>query len=303
MTEDRTGAPIRAHSLEKRYGSTTALAGADLEVPEGGFYLMVGPNGAGKTTLLKVLLGLVRPDGGASHVLGLSSESDGPRIRAQIGYVPERQDAPYGWMRVDRLIRHHRRYYRTWDVRYADRLSGILEVRRDARYGKLSKGQARRVQILLALAHRPRVLILDEPTDGLDPIMRERVQELLADHLVEFPTTVLVSTHIVHEMEQLADRLGVLSAGRVEAQVGRDELHRSVRRYRMDVPDGWSEPAALDGEVLRRARSGREVVWTVWGEEDAVARKLADAGATVREVSPLSLEEAALAFMTPRKEA
>lgn len=303
MTETGSSAPVRVRSLVKRYGRTVALDGAKMEVPEGAFYLMVGPNGAGKTTLLKVLLGLVSADAGESEVLGRSPARSGARIRARVGYVPERQDAPYGWMRVDRMVRNHAAYHPRWDAAYAERLAEVLELRPRVRYGQLSKGQQRRVQILMALAHRPRLLILDEPTDGLDPVMRERVQELLADHLSESPTSVLVSTHIVHEMEQLADRLGVLSSGRVEAQVAREELHRSVRRYRIEVPDGWPGPEGLDGRLLRRARSGREVSLTVWGEEAAVSRSLAAGGATVRDVTPLSLEEAALAFMDPRKEA
>ena len=153
------------------------------------------------------------------------------------------------------------------------------------------------MQFVLALAHRPPLLLLDEPADGLDPMVRNRALAQLAEHLADTPTTVVIATHHIAEVESLADHVGVLSAGRLVAQMSRDELRRTVLRYRLEVPEGWQPPPELRVTSMRRSRAGREVQWTLVGEPDDVTARLAAAGATVRDVTPLALEEAAMAFL------
>ncbi len=289
---------IRTTGLAKRYGRAVALRGIDLTVPEGAVYVLVGPNGAGKSTALKILLDLVRADSGEAEVLGLDSRADGPRIRGRVGYVPEAQKWEHEWMSVGQLLDHHARYYPSWDHDYAALLSSRLELDRKRPYGRLSKGQARRVQIVMALAHRPSLLILDEPTDGLDPVAREATLSTLADHMAEHPTTLLISTHLVHETQRLADHIGVLSNGELTAQLPTAELDRVLRRYRVEVPEGWAGAPELNGAVLRRAGRGREIQWTVWGEEDVIRADFERAGAVVRDAARLSLEEAAVTLLT-----
>jgi ABC-2 type transport system ATP-binding protein len=218
-------------------------------------------------------------------------------VRAQVGYVPERQDAPYRSMTCARLLRHAAAYYAGWDDAYADHLTRALGVRLQRRAGELSKGEARRLQLVLALAHRPPLLLLDEPTDGLDPVVRRRALALLAEHLADAPTTVLISTHHLHEMESLADHVGVLRHGRLVAQMPREELQRTVRSYQLEVPDGWQAPRELQVSGLRRSSAGRDVRCTLVGAEREVTRRLAVTGARVRQVSTLALEDAALAFL------
>ena len=288
---------VRTHALVKRYGSTTALAGIDLTVPEGAVYVLVGPNGAGKTTTLEILLDLIVADSGSAHVLGLDTHTEGARVRAQIGYVPERGDHVYPWMRVGALMAYHAAYYPAWDAAYAAELAHMFDLRLEKKLRELSKGQQRRVQLLLALAHHPPLLILDEPTDGLDPVMRDQTLAALASHIARFPTSMLISTHQVHEVERLGDHLGVMRDGRLEAQVTRDALRNELLEYQMEVPDGWQAPAGLGGAVIRRSGARREIAWTIWGDEGDVTRQLSDAGATVRRVVPLTLEAAAFALL------
>lgn len=291
------GWTIHTSGLHKSFGKTVALRGIDLTVPHGAVYVLVGPNGAGKTTALRILLDLVRADAGRAEALGLDSRRDGPLLRAQIGYVPEAQKWEYDWMDVQRLVAHHACYYPAWDSEYAQRLARRLEIPLERRYGKLSKGQARRVQVVLALAHRPPLLVLDEPTDGLDPLARETTLSVLAEHMAEHPATLLISTHLVHETERLADHMGVLREGELRAQVPTRDLQRLLLRYRAEVPEGWPGAGALDGSVVARSASEREILWTVWGEEGAVRAQLTGAGASVRDVAALSLEEAAVSLL------
>lgn len=287
---------VATHGLSKRYGGETALDGVDLRVPDGAVYVLVGANGAGKSTTFKVLMNLERPDAGTVELLGLDTGRRGPLARAQVGYVPEHPGHPYRWMTCGSLLRHVAAYYPEWDSAYALHLGRALGVRPEQKVGALSKGEGRRLQLVMAMAHRPPLLLLDEPTEGLDPVVRRRVLTLLAEHLADTPTTVLVSTHHVHEMESLADHVGVLRDGRLVAQMPRDQLQRTVRRYRVAVPEGWEAPAGLQAGGAQRA-SGREVQWTLVGEEREVRERLALSGAQVREVAALGLEDAALAFL------
>jgi ABC-2 type transport system ATP-binding protein len=288
---------ITTRGLSKRYGRETALESVDIRVPNGAVYVLIGANGAGKSTTLKVLMNLERPDSGSAHVFGLDTGAQGPEVRAQIGYVPERHDAGYRWMTCARLLQHVAVYHPSWDHAYVDHLSRALDLRLTRKIGGLSKGEARRLQLVIALAHRPALLLLDEPTDGLDPVVRNRTLALLAEHLADTPTTVLISTHHVYEVESLADHIGVLREGRLVAQMPREELQRTVRRYRVQVPEGWEAPPGLQVPNPRRAHPGREVQWTLVGEEREVAERLALAGAQVREVASLRLEDAAVAFL------
>ena len=294
---------IETTGLVKRFGAQVALDGVDLQVPEGAVYVLVGPNGAGKSTTFRLLLDLVRADAGRARVFGLDPHTDGPDVRARIGYVPERLDWGYGWMTVGRLLEHHAVYYPTWDRDYAARLTKLFDLRLDRRVGKLSKGQARRVHLTMALAHRPPLLVLDEPTDGLDPVMLDETLGFLAEHMADTPTTALVSTHQVHDVDRLADHVGVMRDGRLLLQATRDELHRKLRRWRAEVPDGWAGAPELNGAVLRRGGMGREIQWSVWGDERDVAARLARAGATVRDSMPLTLAEAAVTLLARRERA
>ena len=288
---------VSTHGLAKRFGRTIALEHVELRVPEGAVYVLVGVNGAGKSTLFKLLMNLERPSGGAAEVFGLDTAWKGPEVRAQVGYVPDRQDAPYRSMTCARLLQHAAAFYPAWDHPYADHLTRALGVRPEQRVGGLSKGETRRLQLVLALAHRPALLLLDEPTDGLDPVARRRALMLLAEHLADTPTTVLMSTHHVHELESLADHVGVLRDGHLVVQMSSDEVQRTVRSYQLEVPDGWEVPSELQATALRRSSTGRDVQCTLVGEEAEVIQRVSAAGARVRKVSTLSLENAALAFL------
>ncbi|HEX6050644.1 MAG TPA: ABC transporter ATP-binding protein [Gemmatimonadaceae bacterium] len=288
---------VATQGLTKRYGRQPALDHVDLRVPDGAVYVLVGINGAGKSTLFKVLMNLERPDAGNAKVFGLDTGRDGPEVRAQVGYVPERHDAPYRSMTCARLLEHAAAFYPEWDHAYADHLTRALGVRPERRVGGLSKGETRRLQLVLALAYRPPLLLLDEPTDGLDPVVRRRALTLLAEHLADAPATVLIATHNIHELESLADHVGVLREGRLVAQMAREELHRTVRSYQLEVPDGWAAPPELQASGMRRSSAGRDARCTVIGEEREVTLRLTAAGARVRQVSKLALEDAALAFL------
>ena len=287
---------VSTAGLVKRYGSSTALNGVDLQLPEHAVYVLVGPNGAGKSTLLRTLMGLARRQAGDVDVLGMDPALEGGEVRGRIGYVPEDYRFGYSWLTVGRLLEHHAVYYPSWDPAYARQLMEMYEVDPEKKCHTLSKGQGRRVQLILALAHRPPLLLLDEPTDGLDHVIRDATLRILSEHIADSPTTVLISTHRVYEVEPLVDHVGVLSDGRLLGQLPRGDLRGSLLRYSGDVPERWSLPKEIGGRVVNTRGRGREIEWTVWGDRDVVTRGLSQAGATVRDVAALSVDEAAIAL-------
>lgn len=287
------GLAVRTEGLVKRFGRETALAGVGLAVGEGAVYLLAGTNGAGKSTLLRTLLNIERPDAGSATVLGLDSAANGPGVRARSGYVPETGEGTYRWMRARRFLAHHAGFHPGWDEDYARQLVRALDVRMDSRLGALSKGQARRVQIVAALAHRPPLLLLDELTDGLDPLAREEVLGILASHLADTGATAILSTHLVAEVETLIDHVGVLRSGRLVVQAATESLLARLQRYELEAPEGWQVPAAIQPAVLRRESGlGRSIRFIAAGPESEIAAGVAAAGASVRQVTRLGLAEA-----------
>jgi ABC-2 type transport system ATP-binding protein len=290
---------IETRGLQKRYGKLVALNNLSLQVPEGAVYLLVGPNGAGKSTAMKTLMGLIRRDSGDAMVFGLDVERNGPTVRANVGYIPDDATWGYGWMSLQTLFDYHARYYARWDHDYIRRLAKLFRFRLDAKLSSLSKGERRRVHIAMALAHRPPLLLLDEPTDGLDPVMRDETLAMLVDHLAETPTTVLLSTHHVEEVERLAEYIGVIANGELCAQLSFDLLQRELRQYRFQTPNGMPPVPTLQDRVVRRNEAARERIWTIWGDEREVIAALTAAGAVVHDASTLSLLDATLCLLNP----
>jgi ABC-2 type transport system ATP-binding protein len=293
-----TNVAVGTTNLSKSYGNQPALDRVNLSVPEGAVYVLVGANGSGKSSTFKILLNLERPTSGSASVFGLDTGSDAPWVRAGIGYVPEQQESPYPWMTCERLLQHVAAYYASWNSGYADHLVKSLDVRIKRKTGTLSKGELRRLQLVMAMAHRPRLLLLDEPTEGLDPVARRSLLTLLSEHLSDSPTTVVLSTHHVHEVDTLADYIGTLNSGKLVAQMSRDAMDRDIRRYQLELPDNWKTPSGFNATPLRRSTRSNDAQWTIIGNEREVVERLTHTGVRVLEAQPLSFDDAALALLT-----
>ena len=205
---------ISITGLTRRFGPTTALASVSLSLPRGAVYGLVGANGAGKTTLIKHILGLLRADSGSVRVFGLDPVADPVAVLSRIGYLSEENDLP-GWMRLDELIRYTRAFYPAWDDGYAEELREAFALDPGAKIKTLSKGQKARAGLLIALAYRPELLVLDEPSSGLDPIVRRDILGAVIRTIAGEGRTVLFSSHLLEEVEQVADHVTMISAGRI----------------------------------------------------------------------------------------
>jgi len=283
---------VQTVAVEKRFGSHVVLRGAALLVPPGAFYLLAGANGAGKSTLIKILLDLVRADRGSAHVLGLDSVREVARLHASVGYVPDSGRTPHARLTVERGLAFHARHYPDWDRAYATGLARELAVPLERMGRSLSQSESVRVSLVAALAHRPPVLLLDEPFAGLDPTTRDSVLALLSDHLAAVQTTVLVATQDLVTVAPLIDHVGMLREGTLAVQAPVDVIRERFKRYRVRLPGPWAPQRALLDAAIEHTEGGRESEWAVWGEEGWATAAFEAAGAEVAEVRPMSAAEA-----------
>jgi len=205
---------IEIMELTRRFDSKTALDAVTLSIPRGAVYGLVGANGAGKTTLIKHILGLLRAQSGSVRVFGLDPVADPVGVLSRIGYLSEENDLP-GWMRVDELIRYSRAFYPAWDDDYAEELRQSFALDPAAKIKTLSKGQKARAGMLIALSYRPDLLVLDEPSSGLDPIVRRDIIGAIIRTIADEGRTVLFSSHLLEEVEQVADHVTMINHGRI----------------------------------------------------------------------------------------
>jgi ABC-2 type transport system ATP-binding protein len=205
---------IDVTELTRRFGATTALDSVSLSLPRGAVYGLVGANGAGKTTLIRHILGLLRAEHGSVRVFGLDPVADPVGVLSRIGYLSEENDLP-AWMRVDELIRYTSAFYPKWDDDYAEELRRTFALDPAAKIKELSKGQKARAGLLIALAHRPELLVLDEPSSGLDPIVRRDILGAVIRTIADEGRTVLFSSHLLGEVEQVADHVTMISHGTI----------------------------------------------------------------------------------------
>jgi ABC-2 type transport system ATP-binding protein len=249
---------IEVEGLTRRFGAKLALADVRLAVPRGAVFGLVGANGAGKTTLIKHLLGLLRPQAGTVRVLGGDPVADPAGVLARVGYLSEENDLP-GWMRVGELLRYTRAFYPGWDPDYAEELRRAFELDLTARVRTLSKGQRARVGLVAALAHRPELLVLDEPSSGLDPLVRRDILEAIIRTIAEEGRTVLFSSHLLHEVERVSDHVALIHQGRIVFSAALDDVREEHRCLTLHFEEPRAQPPALAGAIAWQG-TGRE--WT-----------------------------------------
>lgn len=229
---------IRTQDLNKRFRHVLALDGLDLSVPEGAIYALVGPNGAGKTTAVKILMNILRPTSGQAEVLGIDSQKISGRFFREIGYVSENQELP-GWMRVDNFLAYLRPFYPNWDRQLENDLVKQFDLPLDRKLRNLSRGMRMKAALASSLAYHPRLIVLDEPFGGLDPLVRDELIEGMLERAAE--ATVLISSHDLAEIESFASHVGYLEQGRL---LFSEEMTTLADRFR-EVELTLEKPAVL----------------------------------------------------------
>ena len=225
-----TESAIKIEGLHFSYGKKQVLKGVDLEVPKGSIFGFLGRNGAGKTTAIKTLLGLQKPQAGRCIVGGLDSVTKTLDVRRRIGFMAEDQQM-YGWMKVSRIIKWVAGFYSDWNYKFTDELAEVLRLPKNTKVKELSKGQNSSLALLLALGHRPDIVILDDPTLGLDPIARKDFLRHVIDLLQSNNVTVFFSSHLLYEIEPVADHIAILDKGIIIKASKTEQLRESIRKF------------------------------------------------------------------------
>jgi len=270
----------------------------DILVPHGSIYGFLGPNGSGKTTTIRMIMGMLRASRGSIRVLGHDIPRESPRVMVDTGYVPERPHV-YPRLSIRRLMRFHSSFYPSWDEHTAQRLVTSFGLDAEQRVGNLSKGQTGQLLILLALAQRPSLLVLDEPTDGLDPVIRRKVLSAILDYVADSGCTVFISSHLIHELERICDWVGVLDNGRLIAELPMEAFKNGIKRLRIESApssDGdtpFSVLGTRGGDIV----SGVET-WIVRGWQEPMRQYFDGAGGRLVDVVDLDLEEAFVELLT-----
>ena len=288
---------IALRSVHYRAGKHFALESLDMTVPTGSIYGFLGPNGAGKTTTMRLILGLLAPHGGTIEVLGHPMPRDARIALAKVGVVPERPHV-YPTLTVGEAMRLHAAFHRGWDSARAEKLRAQFELLPHQLVGSLSKGQTGKLMMLLALSQTPDLLVLDEPTDGLDPVVRQEVLEALAEFVATKRATVLVSSHLVHEQERICDWVGVMDHGRLIAELPMKDFRNGIKRLRVDARAAASANATAPFlTVARRPLGDGAEEWLVRNWEPSMHSWFTAAGVPLREVIDLDLEQAFVSLL------
>jgi len=236
---------LRVAGLRRDFGKFAAVDGLDLQVREGEIYGFLGVNGAGKTTTIRMLMGIIAPDAGTIELLGETSRRTTLQQKRRIGYVSQEQTF-YPWMSCRALGRFVGGFYPTWDAQEFDRLLRTLELPPERKVSQLSGGMRAKLALALALASRPALLILDEPTAGLDPVARREFLDLITAQARNHGRTTLFSSHLIDEVERAASHVGIIHAGRMRYEGALLELRKEVRRLRLDASAEWSPPPGAE---------------------------------------------------------
>jgi len=274
---------LEMKNVTKRFGSFTALENLSLSVPQGAVYGLVGPNGAGKSTAIRHLTGIYRPDAGEVTLEGLPIYEN-PMVKRNIGYIPD--DVFYfPSATMEEMRRFYKGMYPKFDDELYLRLQEVFQLPAKSPIRRFSKGMQKQAAFHLTLCCHPEVLILDEPVDGLDPVMRRQVMSLILSDVAEHGTTVLISSHNLRELEDVCDHVGIMDKGKMLLERSLADMQGSTVKLQLvgEIPEGL--------EVLHESVSGRLKTLIIRGQAFEVSRRVAESKPAYFDVLPLSLEE------------
>jgi ABC-2 type transport system ATP-binding protein len=276
---------IETRDLVKRYGSIAAVDGLSLSVPRGAVYALVGRNGSGKTTTIRMLLDLSLPDAGTSRVLGMDCHAERVKVLDRVGYVSDRPLLG-GWT-GEQLVRFNRGFYPRWSDELVARYVRVFDIPMKQRFRNLSRGNQTKMWLMLALAQQPDVLVLDEPTAGLDPVVTDQLLRVLVEDVAAEGRTVFMSSHHLSEIERIADWVGMIDKGKLLLEAPMEELRARFRRIQVAGVAEMAMPVA----AMRVRRSGASTEYVVRDGAEEFVDVLERGGATVIQSSPMNLSE------------
>jgi ABC-2 type transport system ATP-binding protein len=274
---------IEVKNLTKTFGTCKALDDLTMTIPTGSVYGLVGPNGAGKSTVIRHILGVYRPDSGSITLDGMPIYEN-PAVKARIGSIPD-EVFFFPSATLEDMRRYYRGIYKNFNDTLFEKLFDVFRLPRTGQIRRFSKGMQKQAAFQLTLCTRPDVLVLDEPVDGLDPVMRRQVWSLILSDVAQNGTTVLISSHNLRELEDICDHVGIMDHGKMILQKSLADMQGLTHKLQLvgNIPEGL--------EALHETASGRLKTVIVRGTAEEIERKVAAANPAYYDVLPLSLEE------------
>ncbi len=278
---------IEVRNLTKRFGDFTALDRLSMTVPTGTVYGLVGPNGAGKSTVIRHLTGIYRQDEGSATVDG-QEIFENPGVKSRIAYIPD--DIFYfNTASITDMAKFYAGVYPTFSWERFETLKGAFDLDLKRPMRRFSKGMQKQAAFWLCMAMRPEILILDEPVDGLDPVMRRQVWSIIMGDIAENGTTVLVSSHNLRELEDVCDHVGIMDHGKLLLERSLSELQENICKVLIALPDGAALPTGLD--IVHQSATGHLLTLILRGQQEDITALLSGAAPLFMDVVPLTLEE------------
>ncbi|MFZ5351945.1 MAG: ABC transporter ATP-binding protein [Bacillota bacterium] len=280
---------IKITDMSKSYDDFLALNNVCMNISKGSIYGLLGPNGAGKTTLIKTLVGVYRQNKGKITIQG-EEVYENNNVKSKIIYIPDNLYFSLSYT-VKNMAQLYKSIYASWNQERFDKLSKVFDIELGKKVNNLSKGMQRQVAFWLGLSVMPDYLILDEPLDGLDPVMKQKVKNLIVQDVADRNMTVLISSHNLRELDDLCDHIGILHKGSLVVEKDIDDLKSDVHKiqvaFKNDIPHGLTEEL----EIMNEDRRGSVGVYIVRGNKDSIVQKLQKHNPVIMDILPLTLEE------------
>lgn len=278
---------IEVRNVIKEFDGFRALDDMSMTVPTGSVYGLVGPNGAGKSTIIRHLTGIYRQDAGEITIDG-AHVFENPEVKSRIAYIPD-DIFYYANASIREMMDFYRSIYPHFDAERFKKLADVFGLDPKRQMRRLSKGMQKQAAFWIAVSLRPEILILDEPVDGLDPVMRRRIWSIIMADVAENGTTVLVSSHNLRELEDVCDNVGIMNKGKIMIERSLNELQENIVKIQLALPDGESLPEGLD--ILHKSNTGRLQSLIMHGTQEELTEKLQSAHPLFIDAVPLTLEE------------
>ena len=278
---------IEVRNVMKEFDGFRALDDMSMTVPTGAVYGLVGPNGAGKSTIIRHLTGIYRQDAGEITIDG-APVFENPEVKSRIAYIPD-DIFYYANASIREMMDFYRSIYPHFDAERFKKLADVFGLDPKRQMRRLSKGMQKQAAFWIAVSLRPEILILDEPVDGLDPVMRRQIWSIIMADVAENGTTVLVSSHNLRELEDVCDSVGIMNKGKIMIERSLNELQENIVKIQLALPDGESLPEGLD--ILHKSNTGRLQSLIMHGTQEELTEKLQSAHPLFIDAVPLTLEE------------
>ena len=280
---------IDVKSLSKSYGDFKALDELDIHIDQGSVYGLLGPNGSGKTTLIKHLVGIYKNESG-SIAIDDKSVFDNPETKSEILYISD--DLFYfSQYSIKEMANFYASMYPNWSWERFNTLKQVFPIDIKRRVVKLSKGMQKQVAFWLAISAKPKVMILDEPVDGLDPVMRKKVWNLVLQDVAEYGTTVLVSSHNLRELEDVCDHVGILFNGKMMVECELDNMKSDIHKLQLAYTGEAPSNIFKADEILHQTKNGNVLQLIIKGNKDSIISRVKATNPVIMDILPLTLEE------------